>query len=278
MTRETRIALLVGLAFIVLFGLVLGQRSLNNTSAATSGTSTTAASRTGAPDVVVAAMAENPEDRPALAPGTNSHPPTDVAAAPPAPTTAPIAGAWTEPPLPEVARAGSPPGTDGPAPPVSPPVPPAGPTVVPPPSTPAGSSYTVQPGDTLIRIARKVYGRGHENEYQRILQANRVMIPSPTSLLAGKVLAIPALETAAAEAGASGRTATTRPTAERGVDPFSNKTYVVQKGDILGDIAKKTLGSSSPAAVKKLVEANKDRINNPDRLRVGTTLKIPTEG
>ena len=58
-------------------------------------------------------------------------------------------------------------------------------------------------------------------------------------------------------------------------EKFAEHVYVVQSGDTLGLISMKEYGTFSkwPA----IANANKDQLkNNPDRLRVGTTLTIPT--
>ena len=51
------------------------------------------------------------------------------------------------------------------------------------------------------------------------------------------------------------------------------KTYVVQKGDSLSKIAKREYGSAN--AWRKIFEANRDIIKNPDLIHPGQTLKIP---
>jgi|SRR5579872_5609856 len=52
--------------------------------------------------------------------------------------------------------------------------------------------------------------------------------------------------------------------------------YVVKKGDTLGTIAQKTLGTSKLA--NKLYEANTDRIASPTAMKAGTKLVIPKAG
>lgn len=49
--------------------------------------------------------------------------------------------------------------------------------------------YTVQSGDTLSRISRKVYGRS--GRWADIFEANRDQLPSPNALQPGQVLRIP---------------------------------------------------------------------------------------
>jgi nucleoid-associated protein YgaU len=51
------------------------------------------------------------------------------------------------------------------------------------------------------------------------------------------------------------------------------KTYVVQAGDTLSQIAKEHLGSAGPKAVKKILDANPGL--DPARLKVNTTIKLP---
>ncbi|MFO0838697.1 MAG: LysM peptidoglycan-binding domain-containing protein [Phycisphaerae bacterium] len=52
-----------------------------------------------------------------------------------------------------------------------------------------GHSYTVQKGDTLSSIAKKMYGDG--NQWKKIYEANRGTVKSPRQLRPGTRLAIP---------------------------------------------------------------------------------------
>ena len=51
------------------------------------------------------------------------------------------------------------------------------------------------------------------------------------------------------------------------------KTYTVVAGDTLSDIAKREYGNASDW--KRIYEANKDTIKNPDLIYPGQTFKIP---
>lgn len=53
----------------------------------------------------------------------------------------------------------------------------------------------------------------------------------------------------------------------------AHDTYVVVSGDSLSKIAKKYYGKASQWP--KIHEANRDLIENPDRIQIGWTLKIP---
>jgi nucleoid-associated protein YgaU len=54
----------------------------------------------------------------------------------------------------------------------------------------------------------------------------------------------------------------------------TTKTYVVKKGDSLSKIAKESYGDANEW--RKIYEANRDAIKDPDLIYPGQTLKIPT--
>ena len=54
---------------------------------------------------------------------------------------------------------------------------------------PASSTYTVQSGDTLWKIAETVYGDG--SEHKKIFEANRELLESPDRIFPGQELTIP---------------------------------------------------------------------------------------
>ena len=83
----------------------------------------------------------------------------------------------------------------GPTPPPAPPAPPAAPEP-PPPATrpavaeaPATLTYRVKSGDTLVSIARKVYGTS--KGWERIFEANKGLLKSPTRVRPGMELKVP---------------------------------------------------------------------------------------
>lgn len=53
----------------------------------------------------------------------------------------------------------------------------------------AGRTYTVQPGDTLSKIAREMYGNA--SEYNKIFNANRDQLSDPDRIKPGQKLVIP---------------------------------------------------------------------------------------
>ena len=55
--------------------------------------------------------------------------------------------------------------------------------------------------------------------------------------------------------------------------PSGARTYTVKKGDSLSKIAKQLYGDMH--RWKEIYEANRDRINDPDLIQPGWTLRIP---
>jgi nucleoid-associated protein YgaU len=51
------------------------------------------------------------------------------------------------------------------------------------------------------------------------------------------------------------------------------KTYTVQSGDTLSQIAKRELGNAG--AYMKIFELNKDQLSDPDKIKVGQVLRLP---
>lgn len=56
--------------------------------------------------------------------------------------------------------------------------------------------------------------------------------------------------------------------------PASEQTYTVVKGDSLSKIAKRVYGDAQQW--RKIYEANKDQIKNPDLIHPGQTFRIPS--
>jgi nucleoid-associated protein YgaU len=55
--------------------------------------------------------------------------------------------------------------------------------------------------------------------------------------------------------------------------PAATKIHVVEKGDTLGAIAKKYYGKAG--AYMKIFEANRDVLDDPDKIKPGQKLRIP---
>lgn len=206
MTKETRIGLLVGLGFIIMFGLVLSELTSPAPSPAKASVPELAADWTPKTDLT-------PPTTPASTPAPTSASVVDHATPTPTDAADPRAipgsvgisesavvkaavlplraesGYTLEDPTLEVARHSAPP-----TPAESPIVDRSLQVSTLPPAT---KPYTVKSGDTLSSIARKMYGPSHENDWNLILEANKNALKDKTSpLKVNQVLAIPALPTA----------------------------------------------------------------------------------
>ncbi|HUN22025.1 MAG TPA: LysM peptidoglycan-binding domain-containing protein [Anaerolineales bacterium] len=132
-------------------------------------------------------------------------------------------------------------------------------------ATPTRYLYTVQRGDTLVTIARKTGVNA-----RLIINANPALIANPNVIYPGMVLVIPngnaSTTTPATPApSATGATATTAPNT-----PVSG-TYVVQRGDTLAIISRKT-GISARA----IINANPALMRNPNVIYAGMVLVLPS--
>ena len=283
MTRETRIGLLVGLGFIILFGLILGM--LNDYSELprpvrwTEQRSFEFWPQAGdMPKPLAEPVAALSQDQPGgieVAMSDPSWAGADGAAVVDASLTAQRSGIGGESlVVVDMAAHGAAPAVEGTA-----------------DAAPKPQTYTVQPNDSLSRIAKKFYGS--EQKYRQLFEANRDVLKDENTLAVGQVLVIPE-PPAAADRGAPVPPAPARPAgqgqhyrvleeAELGTffakapkqPPGSGKTYVVRRGDNLTGIARRFLNDDSPAAVRRIYSANQDKLQSPDWLPVGVELKIP---
>jgi soluble lytic murein transglycosylase-like protein len=73
----------------------------------------------------------------------------------------------------------------------------------------------------------------------------------------------------------SGREAALPAEAQVDTAPVAKRGYTVQPGDTLTAIAERTLGAAG--RWRELYEANRDRIDNPNAVSVGTVLRLPGE-
>jgi nucleoid-associated protein YgaU len=287
LSRETKIGLLVGLLFIVVFGLVLSQ---------TAGT---------------------PEEAPAVADGSQTPKREE-----PRKIAAPTAKGEKGEPVRALPLIGGPLGADpllnkdearkdaGPKDGVFDGGLGSSPSTV----TrvePRMKTYMIQRGDLIGKIMRDMYGPNYVGMGDQVLTANHV---TATTLRAGSELKLPVLEVRK-DAGSwnggggdwgSGPIAGTGPKTGRVAAPvmpekprtavaggpkdkfgetprkdartptgLSGRTYTVKRGDTLYDIAKSQLGDIR--AVDAIVAMNRDKITDPKLIRPGQVLRLPAE-
>ncbi|GIK20149.1 MAG: LysM peptidoglycan-binding domain-containing protein [Leptolyngbya sp. PLA2] len=136
--------------------------------------------------------------------------------------------------------------------------------------------HFVAKGESLFGIAKRYYGDG--NQWRRIAEHNRGKVSADGTVREGVRLEIPGVAATVAPETPRARPQTEpRPREATPHVPEPQRpgptTYTVRKGDTLGEIAQRTLGSSR--RMSDLLAANKGRIDDPDDIRVGMVLTIP---
>lgn len=131
---------------------------------------------------------------------------------------------------------------------------------------PALAEHTVREGDTLWTLAEKYLGDGRQNT--KIADANKDVLKGK-SLAIGMKLKIPAKpgETAPSGALKSDDALAAAPTKDAKGD------YVVKQGDTLVRIARTALGNER--RWEEILAMNESRISDSDALAVGTRLRLP---
>lgn len=122
----------------------------------------------------------------------------------------------------------------------------------------SSTTYTVQSGDSLWKIAVKFFGDG--NQWRKIYEDNKDVLSDPNKIRVGQVLKI----IVTTVTGSADRTA---------ADVAEDGTYTVQPGDSLWKIAAKVYGNGR--RWNKIYEANSDKISDASKIRVGQVLVIP---
>ena len=115
--------------------------------------------------------------------------------------------------------------------------------------------YTVQPGDNLWKIAAKYHKQGVT--WQRVYMDNRAVIRNPGLIFAGQQLRIRFAAMDGAQMPAVG---------------VYSESYSVKPGDTLWGIAAITYGDGR--LWTRIYEANRDVLENPDRLWIGQILVL----
>lgn len=103
-----------------------------------------------------------------------------------------------------------------------------------------------------------------------IAEVEEIMIPAPPSGKEGDIV-IPA----DAQKVEQGKYVEEKSEALESEIKVSTKEYTIQKGDTLSGIAQREMGGAH--RWKYLYELNKDKIKNPNKLKVGATIVIPVE-
>ena len=288
MTRETKIGLLVGLAFIIVIGILLSDHFTSTTQPHQAALTTTiddvlGSTRTLGPHRQNAAPLEAPNVEPhgpilvQPDPSLERREHVEVGAANRERRSIDVTEQPVIPNMPEIAQIPDVRGnTTNPA--EENILAHTEPLVIAPqpqPQPPANANtntntktYTVEMGDNLGKIATKTMGSGNKANQNAILKANPKLAENPNKINIGDVLNIPVTEqkeTVARETKPS--TPTPAPASS------SSAEYVVKEGDNLHKIAREQCGGIS--FVTQIQDMNKDVLKGGDKLKIGMKLKLP---
>ncbi len=148
--------------------------------------------------------------------------------------------------------------------------------------------YVVTDGDNLAYIAKKFYGDDEGNKRAtilRIFEANRNLLNAADEIEVGQKLIIPPLSgpSAAKEKSKRGLASSIfekvksigreRLSLKKSARAKQGKPYIVQEGDSLWRIAAERLGDGG--RYTEVVKLNADVLSDEDSLSVGMSLKIP---
>ncbi|MFO0857632.1 MAG: LysM peptidoglycan-binding domain-containing protein [Phycisphaerales bacterium] len=139
---------------------------------------------------------------------------------------------------------------------------------------PKFATHVVEQGETLESISLMYYGTS--KHVDAIARANPML--SPPDLKAGKQVLVP-LDPSNVQGVVATRTAE-EAKAAAGAKPSQPQLqilqeYQVQEGDSLAKIARDVYGSEKDADL--IFRANKDKLSDPSKIRIGQKLKIPVK-
>lgn len=151
-------------------------------------------------------------------------------------------------------------------------------TLVPPAAAPSERWHTIAAGESAFKIAKQYYGNG--NLWRRLVEANPGRIGADGTVRSGVKILIPGVNgTIAPKAVAVKPEAPVVKPAPKGeakaADSGKARTYVIKKGDSLGLIAQRELGTMHRA--DEIIALNKSVLSNPDVVPVGVTIKLPAK-
>ena len=139
----------------------------------------------------------------------------------------------------------------------------------------AAKSYEAVAGDSLAKIAQKMYGSSSKAYRDAIVAANPSLKQDPNKVLIGQAYVIPAVTTGSAN------NATPAVAKETPSNPAPTKTesaeywYTVKPGDSLWAIARDQLGDTATVAAIK--DLNAKTLNGSDGVKAGMKLRLPAK-
>lgn len=131
----------------------------------------------------------------------------------------------------------------------------------------SAGKYVVQPGDTLYEICERLYGEG--DRWHELVANNKGKVRSDGTVYVGVTLdLLPGVKTTRAT-----RNAESRAGSPKSRQNAKTRRYTVKKGDTLGEIAQREVGSVR--YLSEIRRLNPSLTRNKDRIMVGQTLVLP---
>ncbi len=137
--------------------------------------------------------------------------------------------------------------------------------------------HVVQEGESLYRIAERFYGDG--NLWRQLAAHNTDRVANNGSVRVGVALKIPepaalGISTPPSSRAGTNTQATRRTASPTAPKPAATRTYIVRKGDTLGAICSRELGSSKRTDD---VLALNPKLESADMIYVGMKLTLPSK-
>ncbi|MCA8991300.1 MAG: LysM peptidoglycan-binding domain-containing protein [Planctomycetaceae bacterium] len=145
------------------------------------------------------------------------------------------------------------------------------------PSVPAEQVYKVQSGDNYWTISKGFYGTGRY--FGALAEYNKHRIPTPEKMKPGMFVLIPDASVLHQRFPKLAGPDPSKPKVELPsgffLDAQGHPSFRVGEGDTLGGIAQIHLGRVTRA--EQIYLMNKDRIRDPNNLKIGTVLRLPVD-
>jgi nucleoid-associated protein YgaU len=139
-------------------------------------------------------------------------------------------------------------------------------------------TYKAQPGDSVSRMAAKLMGSSSRANVRAIIDANPSLKDDPDTVIIGKVYVIPTTAGATAQ-NIPSQNSTDLPTPTDAPTPSTSRQYfyTVQDGDSLWRIANDVLGDASQVDALKELNASVLKGDDHDVVISGTKLRLPSK-
>jgi nucleoid-associated protein YgaU len=148
-----------------------------------------------------------------------------------------------------------------------------------PPVTATAKTYTAESGDTLGKMASKAMGANTRANREAMMKANPRLAENPDRVVVGEKYVVPVATAAAVTTLTPAPTPTPvvieRPEPSAATNAVAMVEYVAKSGDYISKIAKEQCGTASNAMVQQILELNKDVLKGTDKIKIGMKLKLP---